>query len=175
MAAVNKKNKSFNGILPKYKTSKNIEIHKVKAHPERREGIWEGDDEGIWLADKRNFFPWWFSCGLTIKNPKLKNSSGHGPGKKNLQQKQNKNDFRLISPILEENTKKIKNSEILKSNLETSESDPTNDPKKILDLQTTSTDHNPEFLADFLSTCRRKKLIPKFLKKIQKSQTKRKK
>ena len=52
MAAVNKKNKSFNRILPKYKPGKNIEIHKVKAHPERREGIWEGDDEGIWLADK---------------------------------------------------------------------------------------------------------------------------
>ena len=52
MAAVNKKNKNFNRVLQNYKPSDNIEIHKVKAHPERREGVWEEDEEGIWLADK---------------------------------------------------------------------------------------------------------------------------
>jgi hypothetical protein len=115
-----------------------------------------------------------FSCGLTIENLKLKNSSGHGPGKKNLQQKQNENDLQRISPILEESTKKIKISEISNSNFETSESEPTNDQKKIQDLQTTSTNKNSKFLTRISSTCWGKKLIPKFWKKNQKSKTRHK-
>ena len=39
-------------MLQNYSPSANIEIHKVKAHPERREGEWQEDDEGIYLADK---------------------------------------------------------------------------------------------------------------------------
>ena len=88
-----------------------------------------------------------FSCDLTIKNLKLKNSLGHGPGKKNLQQKQSEYDLSMISPNLEENTKKIEKSEILSSNIETSKSDPTNDQKRIQNLQTTSTENNVKGLS----------------------------
>ena len=46
------KNKGFSRVIPiDWSPDKNINIKKVKAHPERREGVWEEDDRGIWTAD----------------------------------------------------------------------------------------------------------------------------
>ena len=52
MAAVRKKNKNFSRILQNYEPGNDINIRKVKAHPERREEIWQDDEVGIYLADE---------------------------------------------------------------------------------------------------------------------------
>ncbi len=51
MAAEKKKNKEFGRILGNWKRGDGVNIKKVKAHPERREGEWDKNDEGIYLAD----------------------------------------------------------------------------------------------------------------------------
>ena len=52
MAATRRRNKGFNRIIPiDWSKDRDINIKKVKAHPERREGVWEEDDIGIWQAD----------------------------------------------------------------------------------------------------------------------------
>ena len=52
MAAEGGRNQDFNRILGGWERGKGISIKKVKAHPERREGEWTEDDEGIFLADQ---------------------------------------------------------------------------------------------------------------------------
>jgi hypothetical protein len=51
IAAVNKKNRDINRMVANWNPPTNVEINKVKAHPERRGGEWSLDDEGIYLAD----------------------------------------------------------------------------------------------------------------------------
>ena len=52
MAAERGKNRDMNRILGGWKRGKGIAVKKVKAHPERREGGWSKDDEGIFVADQ---------------------------------------------------------------------------------------------------------------------------
>ena len=52
MAAVNGRNKKFKRLIGGWKHGSNIKIKKVKAHPERRGGVWQEDETGIWTADK---------------------------------------------------------------------------------------------------------------------------
>ena len=52
MAAVDGRNKDFKRLLGPWKHGRNIKIKKVKAHPEKREGVWQEDETGIWSADK---------------------------------------------------------------------------------------------------------------------------
>jgi hypothetical protein len=52
MAAERGKNRDMNRILGGWKREKGLKIKKVKAHPERREGEWSTDDEGIYIADQ---------------------------------------------------------------------------------------------------------------------------
>ena len=47
-SAVKRRNKDFNRVLPVCEPDKDIIMKKLKAHPERREGVWDGDDMGIW-------------------------------------------------------------------------------------------------------------------------------
>ena len=52
IVAIRRKNKNINRIIPtNWSLDGNINIKKVKAHPERREGIWHDDEKGIWIAD----------------------------------------------------------------------------------------------------------------------------
>jgi hypothetical protein len=53
-AAVKGRNKDFKrlGCGTIWVPDKDLTIKKVKAHPERREGVWDNDDVGIYLADE---------------------------------------------------------------------------------------------------------------------------
>ena len=52
MAAVEGRNKDIGRTIGEWRPQKNLKIKKVKAHPERREGVWTKDDIGIWTADQ---------------------------------------------------------------------------------------------------------------------------
>ena len=100
-----------------------------------------------------------FFRGVTIKNQKLKISPGQVPSNKSLPQKQNRNDFELISPILEKISKKIKNSEISNSNIDTSEFSPTKTQETTKDP---FPDQNPKINLLILSSGQEKLELPIF-------------
>jgi hypothetical protein len=52
MAAVNKRNRDVNMSLGGWAIPEGIEIRKIKAHPERREGEWDNGEKGIFFADQ---------------------------------------------------------------------------------------------------------------------------